>query len=373
MNIGYDAKRIFHNPTGLGNYGRDLIRILHTFYPEHRYLLYNPKPADRPLFSSDAMNVSQRLPATVLDRKFPGWWRRSRIGGDLKRDEVSLFHGLSGELPTGLHATGIKQVVTVHDLIFMRYPQWYRYVDRQIYWRKVSDACRNADQIVAISEQTKADIIDFLHINPVKIAVIYQGCNPVFRQPSNPTGQADVVRKYKLPTDFILNVGTIEPRKNVLSVIQALKGTDLHLAIAGKATTPYAREVKTYVERQRMTNQVTFIHDASTEELAMLYQAASLFIYPSLFEGFGIPIIEALSAGTPVITTRGGCFHEAGGKHSWYVSPHDPEEIRHAIATILGDSALRRQLIAKGLDHVRLFEDKVIAERWMEAYRYACG
>lgn len=372
MNIGYDAKRIFHNTTGLGNYGRDLIRILCASYPEHRYLLYNPKPSGRPLFSPDESHVIQRQPATFLDRKFPGWWRRSRIGRDLKQDEVSLFHGLSGELPAGLHLKGIKQVVTVHDLIFMRYPQWYRYIDRQIYWQKASHACRYADQIVAISEQTKADIVDFLHIDPAKIAVIYQGCNPVFRQPHDSSGQAEVVRKYGLPTDFILNVGTVEPRKNVLSVIKALEGTDIHLAIAGKASTPYAKEVKAYVERQRLTNQVTFIHGASTAELAVLYQAASLFIYPSLFEGFGIPIVEALSAGTPVVTTRGGCFQEAGGQHSWYVSPYDIAEIRHAITTILGDNALRRQLIAKGLDHIRHFEDEVIANRWMQLYQHIC-
>src|SRR5690606_809703 len=181
--------------------------------------------------------------------------------------------------------------------------------------------------------------------------------------------QADVMRKYKLPKDFILNVGTIEPRKNVLSIVKALEGSDVHLVIAGKATTPYAKEVKTYVERHGLTNRVTFIHGASTAELAMLYQAASLFIYPSLYEGFGIPILEALSAGTPVITTRGGCFHEAGGEHSWYVSPLDTGEIRHAITTILTDTALRRQLIAKGLEHLRHFEDEDIADRWMKLYK----
>lgn len=368
MNIGYDAKRIFHNQTGLGNYGRDLIRILSTFHPEHRYLLYNPTLSRRPLFTPDESHVFQRLPTAFLDRKLPGWWRRSRIGGDLKRDDVSLFHGLSGELPSGLHTKGIRQVVTVHDLIFMRYPQWYSYIDRRIYWEKASHACRHADKIVAISAQTKADIIDFIGVNPSKIQVIYQGCDPVFRQPSNPSGEADVVHKYGLPTDFILNVGTVEPRKNVLSVVKALKDMDVHLVIAGKAATPYAKEVKTYVEQYGLTNRVTFIHGATTAELAMLYQAASLFIYPSLFEGFGIPIVEALSAGTPVITTRGGCFAEAGGEHSWYVSPYDIEEIRHAITKILTDAALRRQLIAKGLDHIRHFEDDVVADQWMALY-----
>lgn len=368
MTIGYDAKRVFHNSTGLGNYGRDLIRILSAFHPEHRYLLYNPKLSRRPLFTPDERLVFQRLPSALLDRKLPGWWRRSSIGGDLKRDGVSLFHGLSGELPNGLHTKGIRQVVTVHDLIFMRYPQWYSYIDRRIYWEKASHACRHADKIVAISAQTKVDIIDLIGVNPAKIAVIYQGCDPVFRQPSNPSGQADVRHKYGLPTDFILNVGTIEPRKNVLSVVKALEGTAIHLAIAGRATTPYAREVKTYVERRRMTNQVTFIHGATTAELAMLYQAASLFIYPSLFEGFGIPIVEALSAGTPVITTRGGCFAEAGGEHSWYVSPYDIAEIRHAITTVLTDAALRRQMIAKGFEHIRHFDDGAVAAQWMALY-----
>lgn len=368
MNIGYDAKRIFHNRTGLGNYGRHLIRILSTCYPGHRYLLYNPKPSDHALYTPNGVQVVQQQPTGFFDQQFRGWWRSARIGRDLMRDNVSLFHGLSGELPAGLQRRGIHQVVTIHDLIFMRYPQWYRYIDRQIYQKKVRHACQHADKIVAISEQTKTDIVDFLGVDPTRIQVIYQGCDPVFRQPYNASGQADVVRKYGLPNNFILNVGTIEVRKNVLSIVKALEGTDVHLAIAGSAATPYAQEVKAYVQQRGLAKQVTFIHGASTAELAMLYQAASLFVYPSLFEGFGIPIIEALSAGTPVVTTRGGCFSEAGGTHASYVSPDDVEEIRHAITTILTDTARYRQRIAGGLEHVRLFEDYTLADQWMALY-----
>ncbi|WP_353185069.1 glycosyltransferase family 1 protein [Parapedobacter lycopersici] len=369
MNIGYDAKRIFHNRTGLGNYGRDLIRILSTLHPEHRYWLYNPGLSDSPLYIPDNAQVIQRQPATFFDRKFPGWWRRSRIGNDLQRDGISLFHGLSGELPVGLRRKGIRQVVTVHDLIFMRYPKWYRSFDRQIYWKKLRHACRNADKIVAISAQTRSDLVEFLGIDSASIQVIYQGCDPVFRQPHDASSQADVIRKYRLPQDFILNVGTIEPRKNVLSAVKALKGTDVHLVIAGRATTPYANDVKAYVQQHGLTNQVTFIHGASTAELAMLYQATSLFIYPSLYEGFGIPIIEALSAGTPVITTRGGCFPEAGGPHTWYVSPDDVEEIRHAITTLLTDTALQREVVAGGREYVRQFEDHTLADQWITLYQ----
>lgn len=369
MNIGYDAKRIFHNQTGLGNYGRDLIRILSAAYPEHRYFLYNPKKSDNARFVPDGTSVFERLPTGFLGRKFPGWWRRRHIGRDLQQDGVQLFHGLSGELPTTLKAQGIRSVVTVHDLIFRRYPQWYGYIDRQIYWKKVSHASRNADKIVAISEQTKADVVNFLGVDPASIQVVYQGCHPVFRQPTNPEGQQAVRDKYRLPRDFILNVGTIEPRKNVLAAIKAIEALDIHLVIAGKAATPYASEVKAYVQQHGMGSRVTFIHDASTRDLAMLYQAALLFIYPSLFEGFGIPIIEALSTGTPVITTAGGCFREAGGEHSRYVSAHDTEEIRSAVMAILTDMALRRQMTEKGLEYVRRFDDRTLADQWMVLYR----
>ncbi len=368
MNIGYDAKRIFHNQTGLGNYGRDLIRVLSEYYPAHNYFLYNPKLSRKRLFVTNDSHVFQRLPTSSIDKALSSLWRQNRVIRDLKNDGIQLFHGLSGEIPHPLKKTRIKSTVTIHDLIFMRYPELYKAIDRMIYQRKFSHACHHADKIIAISEQTKADIVEFFRVDPSKIDVIYQGCHPAFKQTYASTQREEILRKFGLPQTFILNVGTIEERKNVLSVVKAMKHVDAHLVIAGRET-PYAKVVKEYVHKHNLTNNVSFVHGASTPELAMLYQSASVFVYPSLFEGFGIPIIEALYSGTPVITTAGGCFPEAGGAHSMYISPLAIEEISHAINQLLGDQRKRESMRLDGLAYARQFDDERIANKIMTSYR----
>lgn len=367
MNIGFDAKRIFHNRTGLGNYGRDLVRMMGTYYPEHTYYLYNPKPAKQSLFIPPAAHIVERLPQSAFGRLFHPLWRQRGMVRDLKRDDIPLFHGLSGELPIGLSAQAIKGVVTIHDLIFVRFPELYRSIDRSIYFRKFRYAAHHADRIIAISKQTKQDIVDFLGVEGDKIAVVYQGCHPAFKQRYTEEEKLAVRKKYQLPEEFILNVGTIETRKNALAIVKAIAPLDVHLVIAGKPT-PYLDELKAYIGQHKLFEKVSFIHGAPTDELAKLYQSALLFVYPSLFEGFGIPIVEALYSGVPVVSTAGGCFSEAGGPHSRYVSPHDIAEITDAIHTILTDSTLRQQMVERGISYSRNFNDERIADQLMHIY-----
>ncbi len=136
MNIGYEAKRVFHNKTGLGNYSRDLVRILATYYPENHYFLYNPKKNKETLFNTNLDNVFEKLPSTPFYKKFYNLWRQKGIINDLKTDKIDVFHGLSGEIPSGLKNKNIKSVVTIHDLIFMRYPHLYSFFDRKIHFYK---------------------------------------------------------------------------------------------------------------------------------------------------------------------------------------------------------------------------------------------
>lgn len=372
MNIGYEAKRIFHNQTGLGNYGRDLVRTLSEYHPENNYYLYNPKAAHRELFKSSRDNVIERQPQSRFNRMFYNLWRLRNMVGDLRKDNIQLFHGLSGELPLGLQRQGIKSVVTIHDLIFVRYPALYHAIDRTIYFHKFKHAVQHADRIIAISEQTKRDIVEFLGADERKIGVVYQGCHPAFKQRYTDAEKQAVRENYKLPTDFILNVGTIETRKNALAIIKAIKPLDVHLVIAGKAT-PYLNELKAYIEAHQLSPNVTFVHGASIDELAKIYQSARLFVYPSLFEGFGIPIVEALYSGVPVITSNVGCFPEAGGPNSKYVSPRNIDEISQTISAVLGDSALRSVMIDGGLDYARRFDDEHIASQVMHLYRETFG
>lgn len=367
MRIGFEAKRIFHNRTGLGNYSRDLIRILQTHHPENEYFLYNPIENNNLLFKVTPPTY-EKLPETFFDRQFPNLWRQMNILKDLRKDQIQIFHGLSGELPWGLHKKNIKSIVTIHDLIFLRYPEFYSFFDKKIHTKKFSYAAKKADVVVAVSEQTKKDIVEFFGVKPSRIQVIYQGCHRAFKKSFSQEEKENVLKKYGLPREYILNVGTIEVRKNVLIAVKAIRDIDTHLVIVGSET-PYAREVKAYIKTHNLEKKVSFLKNLSVEELAMLNQEAQLVIYPSLFEGFGIPIIEALYSKTPVITSNYGCFPEAGGPHSAYIDPTNEEDVAANIKRILSDKNLQQSMSEKGFAYVQKFNDEAIATQFMAIYK----
>lgn len=367
MILGFDAKRFFHNTTGLGNYSRDLIRILAQYYPENSYVLYNPKPKKINRIPIDGKIIIEHLPETKKDKKWSSLWRLFFVSSQIKKDKVAIYHGLSGEIPVGLNKSSVKTVVTIHDLIFMRYPNLYSFFDRKIHYYKFKYAAQNADLVIAISEQTKKDIVSYLKIDPAKIKVIYQGCAPVFKEEISQEFFEFTKEKYQLPTNFILNVGTIEKRKNVLSVIKAIKEIDTQLIIIGKKTA-YFKEISSYILENNLQDKVIFLENVELKELASIYRMASVFIYPSVFEGFGIPIIEALYSKTPVITTKGGCFSEAGGENSIYIDPLNPEELRNELSELLANPEKREFVKQKGFEFVQKFNDENIAKNWMETY-----
>lgn len=370
MNIGFDAKRVFHNRTGLGNYSRDVVRLLSSRYPKHSYFLYNPKKAKIELDIVGSGNVFEKKPSAATLRFFSSLWRQKYIVKDLTIDNIQLFHGLSGEIPIGLNQEKIRSVVTIHDLIFMRFPHYFSYLDRKIYFRKFKYAAKHADRIIAISEQTKNDIVHFLDVPEEKITVVYQGCQEVFKRPYSDHQKKALIAKYKLPSRFILNVGTVEERKNLWSLIKAVENIETKLIVVGSTKTDYAKQIKRYIAERNLASKVIFLKGISNEELAILYQLADMFIYPSLFEGFGIPIVEALYSKTPVITTLGGCFPEAGGPYSLYLkNPQDPLEIAEKIESILTNAQLGEQIAQDGFEFVQKFNDESIADELMSVYK----
>jgi glycosyltransferase involved in cell wall biosynthesis len=368
MKIGYEAKRVFHNKTGLGNYSRDLIRILSTYFPEEIYFLFNPKKSNATLFEANNKNVFEKLPSNSFYKKFKNLWRQKGIVNDLVQNGITIFHGLSGEIPVGLKKKNIKSIVTIHDLIFMRYPHLYSFFDRNVHFMKFKKAAQNADLVIAISEQTKRDIIDYLGIDSKKIKVIYQGCQSVFKQNYSELEFGEVTSKYHLPETFILNVGTIEERKNALLIVQAIKDLDTKLVLVGKETS-YSNKIHHYIKEHNLEEKVIFLKGLSNKELAIIYQLATVFVYPSIFEGFGIPIIEALFSKTPVITTNSGVFPEAGGPNSMYINPNDAEELKEKIAILLSDKTKRNEMTEKGFEFVQRFNDEVIAKEMMQCYK----
>lgn len=359
MKIGFDGKRAVQNFTGLGNYSRYIADILCRFYPENEYILYAPQKRNNKrldMLTEKYPQLHLAYPAMSFWRKFSSLWRIFGITHQLEKESIRIFHGLSNELPLNIHKSDIKSIVTIHDLIFLRYPQYYHFIDRKIYTYEFRKACENADKIIAISECTKRDIIQYFHIPADKIAVVYQGCDPVFEHPIDNKKKEEVCAKYQLPARYILNVGSIEERKNALLIVQALEQLpqDIHLIIVGRHTT-YTKKIEHFINEHNLTSRVHIMHNIPFSDLPAIYQSAEIFAYPSYFEGFGIPIIEALHSGVPVIAATGSCLEEAGGPDSIYVNPNNVDETIQAFREILSNPSKKKLMIEKGKEFVKRF------------------
>ena len=368
MKIGFDAKRFFHNSTGLGNYSRDFIRILSSFFPDNNYVLYNPKKSSRQFSNPNGIAVTEVNPKSKLFKKMSSLWRSTFINSQLKEDKIEIFHGLSGELPYGI-SDKIGKIVTIHDLIFERYPELYSFVDRKIHLSKFTYAALKADVIIAISEQTKADILKYIpNCKPEKIQVVYQGCNEAFKLEYSEDRKNEIRKKFNLPDQFVLNVGTIEPRKNALQIVKAIETIDTTLVLVGRKT-QYYKEIKLFAKEKNIKDKIKHLKNITTEELAIIYQIATVFVYPSIFEGFGIPIIEALYSKTAVITNKDGVFKEAGGENSIYIDVNSVEQLSDKISFLLQNKELRNKIESNGLDFVQKFNDETIANQIHTIYK----
>jgi len=362
MKIAFDAKRFFHNTSGLGNYSRDLVRILSEYEPDNEYLLLNKNKSER------GKEILERPNVHCIETSKGNFSRQLKMGKDAQKQGADIFHGLSGELPLKWDPKPIKKVVTIHDLIFVRYPQYYSFFDRRIHFWKFKKAADMADKIIAISEQTKRDIIQYLKVPETKIEVIYQGCHHAFKEQQSPELMQAVKDKYNLPERFILNVGTIEDRKNLLNVVKAIKGTEIPLVVVGRKT-KYYQKIESFLKKSKMEKQVLFLEGVSIDELAAIYKLADIFVYPSFFEGFGIPVIEALFSKTVVVTSNTSCLPEAGGKDSVYINPDNDLDIRAKLKFLWENESERKRREEKGFEFVQKFNDEPIAKQLMDFYQ----
>ena len=374
--IGFDAKRIVRNGTGLGSYGRTLVNALAVAVPDTQLLLYAPDEGDSRLRSQVEPRPNVRFvhPSGVLghvpllSRLWRDHWRTKGMVKDLQRDGVALYHGLSGELPVGLSKTGIHGVVTIHDLIFLRHPEYYKPVDVFIYKRKFHASLREADRVVAISECTKRDILAFSDYPADRISVVYQSCGTRFRVKTDGRQREDVRARYGLPARYVLSVGTIEERKNVLLAVKALTCDalrDAHLVIVGRPTAYTRRTVMPFVEQMQLGGRVHVLSGVPNDDLPAIYQMAECFVYPSRYEGFGIPVIEAIQGGLPVVAATGSCLEEAGGPDCLYVAPDDHEALAAAIVRATKEAAPR---VERSLQYVSRFENADTAQRMLDVY-----
>lgn len=383
MNIGFDAKRAAQNRTGLGNYSRFVIRILSEKFAGNQYHLYTPKPHRMPYLQEipTLKHLFLHFPPQGIWSRIRSLWRVWGITKDIQKDGIQIFHGLSNELPLNIGTPeqrkmkaggkGCKYIVTIHDLIFIHTPQYYHWIDRQIYNFKFRRACRCADRVIAVSEYTKQEIMHYYHTPESKIDVVYQGCDPVFSQEIEEGKLQEVKARYQLPDKFVLYVGSIEERKNLMLVAKAMaelnRRAAIHVVAVGRRTV-YVDQIQDFLKAQGIDYLFHFYHQVPYADLPSFYKWASTFAYPSRIEGFGIPLLEAISSGVPAIGCTGSCLEEAGGPNSIYVNPDDAKGMADAILRTCTDEPLRQHMISEGKKYALNFSDEKLSHDLMKVY-----
>ena len=361
--IGIDAKRIVRNGTGLGSYGRTLVNDL-AQYPL-RLNLYAPDRG-RDDLRTQVENHDNIAFVYPTSRHFKSYWRSRGIVADLERDGVQLYHGLSGELPVGIRRSGIKSVVTIHDLIFLRHPEFYNPIDVQIYKWKFRQTIKEAHHIIAISECTRRDILEYAggQVSEADITLIYQSCAQRFSV--SPGSRYSALGSQR----YVLSVGSIEPRKNTMLALKALHHlpSDISLVLVGRHTA-YTDKLVTYARANGLEHRLHILHGVPDADLPALYAGAEAFVYPSVYEGFGIPIIEAIRCGLPVVACTGSCLEEAGGPDSLYVAPDDAEGMADAIRRSLKGADGRQERIQRSQDYIKRFDGKDVAGQVYQLYK----
>lgn len=381
MRIGFDAKRAFQNSTGLGHYSRTLINSLAAFFPENEYYLFAPKITTR-FNTASFKNIRFISPHKFLYSFLQSAWRSIGVKNDLLKNSIEIYHGLSHEIPLGIQNTGIRSVVTMHDLIFEHYPHQYSKIDILIYRRKFKHACKHSNAIIAISNQTKKDLVHLYKVGEEKIHVCYQSCDPIYAERVKEEDKERIRLLYDLPVRYFLSVGSVIERKNLLTICKAInqiKNTlPVPLVVIGNGG-KYKEDVKKYIIANNLEEKVIFLSEnkeaiqnkdfKSSAHFPAIYQMAEALIYPSTFEGFGIPILEALFSRIPVITSNVSCMPEAGGNAAAYIDPFDYNSLSLKMEAIAHDKIMVASMVEKGWLHAQRFTPETCAANVMKVYK----
>lgn len=369
MKIGYDAKRFFTNFTGLGNYSRTLVNNYHLAYPADELILFTPSIADDVRTTPFIENKSYGI---IQPQGWKPFWRSTDIVKDIDHAGVEIYHGLSHELPLGISKLDIGKVVTIHDLIFKYFQKDYNWLDRRIYDMKWKHSCAASDVIIAISHQTKNDLVNYYNIDERKIKVIYQPADRSFSERVSDEDFLHVKHKYNLPGKYNLYVGSLISRKNLMLIIKAMqsqkKGDRLPLVIIGQGES-YKKLVNVEAQNGGIENLLIWLGGPSFKDFPALYKGASMMIYPSLHEGFGLPVIEAMHVGIPVITSNQSSLKEAGGEAAKLLDPNNAAELSDAMHQIVSDPGTAQEMVARGFEHVKKFSAAHAASSLNEVYK----
>lgn len=300
-------------------------------------------------------------------------WEQTRLPARLREARADVFHAPVNVLPERLPC---PSVVTIHDLAFVRYPEFFRPA-RRLYQRAFTErSARAATLIVAVSESTRQDIIKAFGVAPERVRVIYPSVSPDFQPVRDPAALAAFRARHGLPARYLLFLGTLEPRKNLLMLVEAYARLRASAPVApplilAGAKGWYYDSLYERVRELGLERDVTFAGYVSREEQALWYAGAALFLYPSLYEGFGLPVAEALACGAPTITSNVSSLPEVAGTVAMQVAPTDAEALAHAMRVALSDPGLRTRMLVEGPAWTRQFSMERLAREYAQVYREA--
>ncbi|WP_287155613.1 glycosyltransferase family 1 protein [Candidatus Solincola tengchongensis] len=371
MIVGIEGRTLQGRRYGVARYLVNLLRELTVLEGEEEYILYLSEPIEPLPFRSP------RLRERVLTHA-PGLaWRHLRLPLAMRRDGVDLHFSPSYFLPL---LKVCPAVVTVHDLTFKVHPEWFssdrRFLFDDIFWREV----RQAERIITVSEHSKRDIVDVLGVEPSRVTVIPAAPDRFFRPLRDEKRLAAVRERFGLRPGFLFTAGSIHTRRNLERLIEALSlaeaelGEELQLLILGTPA-PFTPPVDIWGTARRcgVEGRVVHLEYVTEEELLCIYNACGLFVYPSLYEGFGLPVVEAMACGAPVACSRVTSLPEVAGEAAAYFDPLDVEDMARVLASILSDPAERERLAAAGLRRAGDFSWRRAAESTLQVFREVAG
>ncbi|MCS6927334.1 MAG: glycosyltransferase family 4 protein [Candidatus Binatia bacterium] len=379
MRIGIDCSLVPGERVGIGQYAYQLVQALSRIDHENEYVLYPVfyytfHPQYRRVAWPQAANI--RVAFRWLPRPVLRALRHSRAPWFTKEwllGRVDVVHSVSFSAPR-LRSAHKRLVVTIHDLSFLTRPECHTQENIAHAVSGTRAAVAWADALIAISQHTRQDLIERVGAPPDRVVVTYLAPNPLCRRETDPAVLSSLRQRYRLPGAFILFVGSLEPRKNVARLLAAyaqLKATlrrDVHLVIAGGRGW-LNDNIRPTVHDLGVAEQVHFLGYVPETDLPGLYSLAAVFAYPSLYEGFGLPVLEAMQCGTPVLTSNVSALPEVAGEAALLVTPTDVDDIAVGLARLLEDAALRAELSARGVARARLFSWERCAQETLAVYR----
>lgn len=369
MRIGIDATALPPQPVGAGNYMIQLVRSLSAINADDQLVVFAQNKG-RDLFAPpEGRSIEWQI---VEDRK-PGSrliWEQTQLTKLVHRTQIDLLHSLHYTRPFQLPCAS---VVTFHDMTFFLFPQLHTRARRLYFPTVMKLSARRADAIISVSESTRKDAIRLLGIDPARIFTAHLGVDSSFQPISDQVQLSQIAEKYDLPDRFILYVGTIEPRKNLPLLIKAYReivtrGTEHKLVLVGNYGWMY-EEVLTLIEELNLSEFIHLPGYVSQSELPLVYNLAELFVYPTIYEGFGLPVLEAMACGVPVITSRIASLPEVVADAGILIPVDDIEALSEAMRQVLLDNNLKQKLIHDGMLQAKKFSWERTAELTWKVYR----